>query len=87
MQAVYTPPNMSDFLKDTTWRWLEVGDVDETVWDQLRSYIPPASSKTKETPQPALSPLESSKALFIQILKKRADDKCQWDIFCCRTSR
>ena len=58
-QAVYTPLSMSDFLKDKPWRWLEVGDVDETVWDQLRSYIPSArattSGQTTETPQPVPS--------------------------------
>ena len=85
MQAVYTPPSMCDFLSDEKWGWSEVGSVDETVWDQLHNYIPPAgvttpgkttqptpsaSSKTKEAPQPARSPLQPSKASFIQILKE-----------------
>ena len=55
---VYTPPSMSDFLKDKKWGWSEVGDVDDTVWDQLRNYIPSAGMttpvKTTET-QPAPS--------------------------------
>ena len=70
MQAVYTPPSMRDLLSDEKWGWSEVGKVDETVWEQLRNYIPPVSSKTKETTRPGLSTLELSKAPFIQILNE-----------------
>ena len=70
MQAVYTPPSMRDLLSDKKWGWSEVGKVDETVWEQLRNYIPPASSNTKGTTRPGLSPLELSKAPFIQILNE-----------------
>ena len=59
---------MSDFLSDENWGWSEVGDVDETVWDQLRSYIPSAGAtapgKTTETPHSTPSFLESGKDSF-----------------------
>ena len=47
MQTVYTPPSMRDFLSDEKWGWSEVGDVDETVWNQLRNYIPQAFKRPK----------------------------------------
>ena len=47
---------MSDLLSDEKWGWSEVGSVDETVWDQLRNYIPPAGATTAgKTTQPAPS--------------------------------
>ena len=59
MQAVYAPPSMRDFLSDEKWGWSEVESVDETVWDQLRNYIPSAGAttvgKTKGIPQPVPS--------------------------------
>ena len=53
MQAVYTPPSMRDFSSEEKWDWSEVGYVDQTVWDQLRSYIPSAGATTPgKTTQP-----------------------------------
>ena len=54
---------MSDFLKNKKWGWSEVGSVDDTVWDQLRNYIPSTGAttpaKTTET-QPAPSAEETT---------------------------